>query len=352
MIHWVRTGKMSLRTAAKLVDSVVRKIKICTAYAEWKHSQTVTFQNEIVDFDGAKVAKLLLKRPAAAEGGVRKRPAAAARAATPNRLKRPASEAVVLKRPATTASCGATRLCKRPAGSQTTSLRKRPARKKSPPRAEHAGRYLSFKSRFSNKWCIKVLAGLRTVGSAPLPPERILEVLRPVREALGENTISGLDGGQGLTAAAISAKSVSLPGVKHGAGVFTPLCCLKKSQLPPAVVLLLRGEASKDKPCVRETKTLFKLVAGDNAAENINEKIASTLRRLNLKGRLRSGSQAQVNALHAARVLRKPSFLDVLDAIGVYTQDLRKGTLGIAPKDAFSIGKLTWLPPTEDSGGD
>ena len=91
-------------------------------------------------------------------------------------------------------------------------------------------------------------------------------------------------------------------------------------------------------------------MAGDNAAENINEKIASTLRRLNLKGRLRTGAQAQVNMLHAARVLRKPSLDDVLDAIGIYTRDLRSGVLGMSPKDAFNIARLTWLPPPEDSG--
>lgn len=51
----------------------------------------------------------------------------------------------------------------------------------------------------------------------------------------------------------------------------------------------------------------------------------------------------QIKVFAAAAFHRKPGIISVLNALQLYTNDCSKGTIQIAPKDAYVPDSLTWL---------
>ena len=112
--HYARKPGDSLRKTMHIVDRYYAKLRVCLAYSEFKRGQDTVFSHEIVDQDSMAAAmKTSVLRTTAA---VQKKPAT-----------------VVQRKPATVVQ-------RKPATSTVTT--------------EYQGRLLTFKGRFTRKWCV------------------------------------------------------------------------------------------------------------------------------------------------------------------------------------------------------
>jgi hypothetical protein len=310
--HLVRTRRMSLRQAHHLCDKFLTRCRVAMAYAEHVHGKSLTFENDIVDQDSGSTSQ--------SKTWVVKRPAARPEAVAPDTvvMKKPAgcyTAPIVMKKPS-----GASQVEMLPASKGTT----------------FAGRLLVFKARLSKSWSVQALLPKTVSKAAPLPPEEVHEVSEAVKQKMGKNTLAGIDGGHALRSSNKKAGAVALEGVKHSAGVFTPLITLQKKELSATIVSFLHKEAGKKDPLVFESARQFKVPGGDNAAESVIGHVNNSLRRIGLKGRdNKGGKSSSINSLAAAYLLRRPGFGNLLKALSQYRQACASGTVKVHPKDAF-----------------
>ena len=168
--------------------------------------------------------------------------------------KKPAAR--LRKRPATST-------IKRPAAS-TNGLLKRPAT------SRYNGRILVFKGRLSKEWCCRLLESRETGRGAPTPPETFEELRGPVQEVMGKTTFGVVDGAVNFKKAVLGANAIMLEGVKHNGDVFTPIFSIPKKKFSADAITFLSKQTKQPQPFVRELKTCFRLVAGDNSAESVH----------------------------------------------------------------------------------
>ena len=80
-----------------------------------------------------------------------------------------------------------------------------------------------------------------------------------------------------------------------------------------------------------ESARLFKVPAGDNAAEGVLGNLKATLRRSGGAGKKRSDSKRSIDALAASSLLRQPGVEAIKDAHVEYRKAALSGHLGLSP---------------------
>ena len=95
-------------------------------------------------------------------------------------------------------------------------------------------------------------------------------------------------------------------------------------------------------PVCIESPRMFKIVQGNNLAENLNGKLKNKLRSSGLLGRAGSSLSASVDSLYAAWLLMSPGFHGTCKAVQSYRRHLLRS--GYSPAEAFSDKALrSWL---------
>ena len=108
------------------------------------------------------------------------------------------------------------------------------------------------------------------------------------------------------------------------------------------------GKAGRGK-LAAESARLFKVPAGDNAAEGVLGNLKTTLRRIGGAGKKRSDSKRSIDALAASSLLRQPGVEAILDAHVEYRKAALSGHLGLSPSQVYDPNSLTWLFVDADS---
>ena len=215
---------------------------------------------------------------------------------------------------------------------------------------KHTGRTLVLKGRKTKQWTAVALRPSSSSGRRGCPPETACEVRKPLRRSLGPGVVLAADGARAW-AKAVPEKP-RLEGVSHGRRVFTPTAKLSKSALDSRTTRMLQrnstGKAGRGK-LAAESARLFKVPAGDHAAEGVLGNLKTTLRRIGGAGKKRSDSKRSIDALAASSLLRQPGVEAILDAHVEYRKAALSGQLGLSPTQVYDPNSLTWLFVDADS---
>ena len=162
------------------------------------------------------------------------------------------------------------------------------------------------------------LPNRQTAKGAASAPEQTHEVLQPMLGNIDESCFLGADSGPALQAGARAVGAIA-SAVVHSQDVFTPLLTLPKANLKPHHLATMRRFASKKwrRQTVKETRTGFKLLGGDNSAEGVFGQAKQQLRRVNALGR-KSAVQVSKSFLASQWLLHRPGLLNLLRAFRAY----------------------------------